>query len=74
MTMKFIQALMTMLLVVALAGCESKTDGNTGKGQADEGAATTARAPASEEPASEFAKNTPPDIYAPAGWMAPLFQ
>jgi tetratricopeptide (TPR) repeat protein len=67
MTMKFIQALMTMLLVVALAGCESKTDGNTGKGQADEGAATTARAPASEEPASEFAKNTPPDIYAPSG-------
>jgi tetratricopeptide (TPR) repeat protein len=65
MTMKFIWTLMTILLLVALAGCESKTDGNTGK--AETGAATTAKAPASEEPASEFAKSAPTDIYAPSG-------
>jgi len=65
MTMKFIQTLMTVLLVVALVGCESKKDGNTG--QAEASAATTAKAPASEEPASEFAKSTPTDIYAPSG-------
>ncbi len=67
MTMKFIQALMTMTLVVALAGCESKTDGNTGKAQTDAGAATTAEAPASDDPAAESAKSTPTDIYAPGG-------
>ena len=67
MTMKFIQALMTMSLVVALAGCESKTDGNTGNAQTNAGAATTANAPALEGPAAESAKSTPTDIYAPGG-------
>jgi tetratricopeptide (TPR) repeat protein len=64
MAKKFIQALIAMMLIAALAGCESKTDGNNGKEPA---AAPEAKAPASEEPETGAAEGGPSDTYAPGG-------
>ena len=65
--MKVIQALMTMLLIVALASCESNTDGNTGKGPAAAPATSEAIAPAMEKPQTAATDSDQSVIYAPGG-------
>lgn len=67
MATKYIQALMAMMLIAALAGCESKTDGNDGKGPAEAPAAPEAKAPAAEEPETGAAESAPSETYAPGG-------
>jgi tetratricopeptide (TPR) repeat protein len=58
---------MAMMLIAALAGCESKTDGNDGKEPAEAPAAPEAKSPAAEEPETGVAASAPSTIYAPGG-------
>jgi tetratricopeptide (TPR) repeat protein len=64
MTMKLIQALVAMLLVTALAGCENKTDADNGK---EAPAAPEAKAPTTEKPEATAAQSAPSETYAPNG-------
>ncbi len=75
MKMKSIQALLAMLLIATLAGCENKTGDNNGQEPATTPAVPEAEAPAAEEPAAVVAEvplptatqSEPSDTYAPGG-------
>ena len=65
MDIRIIRAVMAMMIVAILGGCESKT--GDGKAQAEAPAATETETPATPEPESEAATNVPRDTYAPDG-------
>ncbi len=67
MNIKFSRAVMAMLTVAILAGCESKTDGGNGQAQAEAPATAQTDATAANEPEPEAAKGIPQDTYAPGG-------
>jgi tetratricopeptide (TPR) repeat protein len=67
MDTRIARAVMAILMVAVLAGCESKADDGKSQAQAEAPAAKETEAPAPREPEPEAAKDIPRDTYAPDG-------
>ncbi|MEN8196338.1 MAG: tetratricopeptide repeat protein [Pseudomonadota bacterium] len=67
MNTTFIRAVMAILTVAILAGCESKAGDGDRQAQAEAPAAAQTEAPAPQKPEPGAAKDVPRDTYAPDG-------